>query len=136
MPKFLTEQQVEQYRSDGYLCPLDLLSAEEVAYYRGVIEAHERQHGGPLKGPLRHKTHLLFTALNDLVRHPRLLDAVEDILGPNLLCWSTSFFIKEARDPAFVSWHQDATYWGLSSPDVTTVWLAFTPASVRNGCMK
>jgi non-haem Fe2+, alpha-ketoglutarate-dependent halogenase len=105
MPKFLSEEQVEHYRRDGFLCPLDLLSREEAAYYRGVVESYERSHGGPLKGALRHKTHLLFTALNDLVRHPRLLDAVEDLLGPNLLCWSTSFFIKEAQDPAFVSWH-------------------------------
>ena len=70
------------------------------------------------------------------MRHPTILDAVEDVLGPNLLVWSTSFFIKEARDPAYVSWHQDATYWGLSAPDVLTAWVAFTDATVENGAMR
>jgi ectoine hydroxylase-related dioxygenase (phytanoyl-CoA dioxygenase family) len=61
---------------------------------------------------------------------------VEDVLGPNLLCWSSSFFIKEARDPAFVSWHQDSTYWGLSEPDVATAWVAFSESSVESGAMR
>ena len=64
------------------------------------------------RGALRHKSHLLFTRLDALVRHPTILDPVEDLLGPDILCWGSSFLSKEARDPAFVSWHQDATYWG------------------------
>ena len=74
--------------------------------------------GGPLRGDLRHKAHLLFPFLADLVRHPAILDAIEDVLGPDILCWNTNFFIKEAANPAFVSWHQDSTYWGLSAPEV------------------
>src|SRR2546421_11837526 len=70
------------------------------------VEAVESDHGGRLGGELRHKPHLLFTWLADLVRHPAILDAVEAVLGPNLLVWHASFFIKEARDEAFVSWHQ------------------------------
>src|SRR6185437_3898622 len=87
---------------------------------------------GPLKGDVRHKPHLLFPVLADLVRHPRILDAIEDGLGPDILCWSSNFFIKEATDPAFVSWHQDSTYWGLSSPDVATAWV---PLNLRPGEM-
>jgi hypothetical protein len=126
----------DAYRRDGYYFPIDAVSAEQARDLRARLEAFERRNGGPLKGELRHKPHLLFTWLNDLIRHPRILDAVEDLLGPNLLCWGTSFFIKEANDPGFVSWHQDSTYWGLSSPDVTTAWIAFTPANRQNGCMK
>ena len=63
-------------------------------------------------------------------------DNVEDLLGPNILCWNTSFFIKEPHDPGFVSWHQDATYWGLSSSDVVTAWIAMSPANKVSGCMK
>jgi ectoine hydroxylase-related dioxygenase (phytanoyl-CoA dioxygenase family) len=70
------------------------------------------------------------------VRCHSILDAVEDLHGPDLLCWTTNFFIKEAADPAFVSWHQDATYWGLSEPDVVTAWVAFTPATEANGAME
>jgi non-haem Fe2+, alpha-ketoglutarate-dependent halogenase len=57
-------------------------------------------------------------------------------LGPNLLCWSAQFFIKNAHDAAFVSWHQDATYWGLSSPEVMTAWVALSPSTVQSGCMR
>ena len=65
---------------------------------RGITSRNTSSAGGTLTGPLRHKTHLLFTWLNDLIRHPGILDPVEDIIGPNILCWGTSFFIKEARD--------------------------------------
>ena len=132
----LSSQAVGAYRRDGFYFPVDVMSAAEAREYRGKLEAFEQRNGGPLKGELRHKPHLLFTWRNDLIRHPRILDAVEDVLGPNLLCWGSSFFIKEANDAGFVSWHQDSTYWGLSSPDVTTLWLAFTPANRINGCMK
>jgi len=125
----LSSQAVETYRRDGFYFPIDVMSAAEARGHRGKLEDFERSNGGPLTGELPHKPHLLFTWLNDLIRHPRVLDAVEDVLGPNLLCWGSSFFIKEANDAGFVSWHQDSTYWGLSSPDVATVWLAFTPAS-------
>jgi non-haem Fe2+, alpha-ketoglutarate-dependent halogenase len=114
----LSSQAVDRYRRDGYHFPIDILSEDEAREYRGQLEAYETRSGGPLKGEFRHKPHLLFTWLNELVRHPRILDAVEGVLGPNLLCWNSSFFIKEANDHGFVSWHQDATYWGLSSPDV------------------
>jgi hypothetical protein len=56
----------------------------------------------------------VFTWLNDLIHHPGIVDAAEDLIGPNILCWGTSFFIKEARNPGYVSWHQDSTYWGLA----------------------
>jgi ectoine hydroxylase-related dioxygenase (phytanoyl-CoA dioxygenase family) len=135
MPKLLSEDAVANYRRDGYYFPLDVLSETEARALRTKLEAHEAASGGPIHGDRRHKPHLYLTWLNELIRQPRILDAVEDVLGPNLLCWSTSFFIKEPSDPGFVSWHQDATYWGLSSPDVMTVWVAFTPANLVNGCM-
>jgi len=136
MPKRLSSQAIESYRRDGYHFPVDILSEAETRALRAQLEAFERRQGGPLTGELRHKSHLLFTWLDALIRDPRILDAVEDVLGPNLLCWSSSFFIKEPGDPGYVSWHQDSTYWGLSAPDVMTVWIAFTPANLINGCMK
>ena len=134
--KTLSPAAVAQYRRDGFYFPHRVLSPEEAAGYRARLEAIERERGGPLGGELRHKGHLLFTWLDRLIRHPRILDAVEDILGPNLLCWSSSFFIKEARDPAFVSWHQDSTYWGLSEPDVVTAWVALSESSIESGAMR
>src|SRR5262249_24535025 len=82
------------------------------------------------------KPHLVFEWVAELVRHPAILDAVEDLLGPDLLVWSSSFFLKGARDPSYVSWHQDSTYWGLSEPDVVTAWLALSVSSVASGCMR
>ena len=136
MPKVLNTAEVEAYQTRGYHLPVDALSDDEVVTCRRQLEAYEVKTGGPIQGEMRHKSHLVFPWINDLMRHPRVLDAVEDILGPNLLVWSTSFFIKEARDPGFVSWHQDATYWGLSSPDVCTAWIALSPANKISGCMK
>ena len=132
----LSDSAVERYRRDGFYFPIPVLSPAEALECRRRLEAIEAAHGGRLAGEIRHKPHLLFTWLADLIRHPAILDAVEAILGPNLLAWSTSFFIKEARDPAYVSWHQDATYWGLSEPDVLTAWVAFTDATVENGAMR
>ena len=134
--KALSSAAVERYRRDGFYFPVPVLTPDEARECRRRLEAVEAANGGQLGGELRQKPHLLFTWLADLVRHPAILDAVEDVLGPNLLVWSTSFFIKGPRDAAFVSWHQDATYWGLSEPDVVTAWVAFTEATVDNGAMR
>lgn len=111
------------------------MSREDALRARAALEDYERRTGAPLRGNLRHKAHLLFPFLSEIVRNSRLLDAIEDLYGPHLLCWTSNFFIKEARNPAFVSWHQDATYWGLSSTDVVSAWVALTPSSMANGAM-
>ena len=136
MPKMLTADQVAQYHEQGFVSPIRVMSGDAAAEYRRRLEAFEASAGGPLGGDLRHKSHLLFTWLSELIRHDKILDAVEDLYGPDLLCWSTNFFIKEKANPAFVSWHQDSTYWGLSRPDVVSAWVAFTPANSGNGAMQ
>jgi non-heme Fe2+,alpha-ketoglutarate-dependent halogenase len=117
--KRLSEELVQQYRDTGYLAPIRVLTTAEAAQIRTKLEAFEAG-SGPLAGKLRQKSHLLFTWLNDLIRHESILDAVEDIIGPDILCWGTSFFIKEPHNPAYVSWHQDSTYWGLEPADIAT----------------
>jgi non-haem Fe2+, alpha-ketoglutarate-dependent halogenase len=136
MGKRLSAEAVAQYRRDGFYFPLPVLSSAEARIMRDKLEAHERATGGPLAGGMRHKVHLLFTWANELARHPAILDAVEDVIGPDILCWSTNFFIKEANAPSYVSWHQDATYWGLSTSDVITAWVAFADVPVESGAMK
>jgi hypothetical protein len=116
----LSLAQVDAFQRNGYHFPLRALSTEQVLAYRKRLETSESAVGGALRGSLRAKPHLLFTWANELIRLPKVIDAVEDILGPNLLAWSSSFFIKDAHDPSFVSWHQDSTYWGLSHPDVVS----------------
>ena len=136
MPKLLSQQAVDAFWRDGFHFPVRVLSTEEARRYRDALEAHERATGAPIHSNMRHKVHLLFTWAQELIRHPKILDAVEDLIGPNILCWTTNFFIKEARNPAFVSWHQDATYWGLDPDDVVTAWVAFSDAPVESGAMK
>jgi non-heme Fe2+,alpha-ketoglutarate-dependent halogenase len=136
MLKTLTPAQVEAYRRDGFLFPVRAMAPEDAGLLRGALEAHERHAGVPLQGKWRVKTHLLFTWADRIVHHPAILDAVEDLIGPNILCWTTNFFIKEPRSPGFVSWHQDAAYWGLEPDDVVTAWVALSPSNLESGCMK
>ena len=136
MPKILTSSQIDTFWNDGCVFPVRVMSEAAAIGIRDRLEAFEKESGGPLKGALRHKSHLLFTWLADLVRNERIVDAVEDLYGPNLFCWTTNFFIKEANSPGFVSWHQDAFYWGLSKDDVMTAWVALSPANLESGCMK
>ena len=132
----LTTDQRGQYEREGYVYPVPVLSAAEVADLRARLEAVERAQGGKLQPQQRSKSHLLFKWLDDLIRDPRILDPIEELIGPNILCWNTLFWIKEAGSESFVSWHQDTRYWGLSSDKVVTAWLALSPASVEAGCMR
>ncbi|MFI4998591.1 MAG: phytanoyl-CoA dioxygenase family protein [Reyranellales bacterium] len=136
MGKRLGNEAVAQYKRDGFYFPVRAILAEQARGYREKLEAYERTTGGPIAGNMRHKVHLLFTWAHELAHHPAILDAVEDVIGPDILCWSTNFFIKEAHSPSYVSWHQDATYWGLSTDDVITAWVAFADAPVESGAMK
>jgi hypothetical protein len=131
----LNEAQIRQYHEQGYLFPIRALSAEAAMQYRRKLEAFEAQ-GGAVKEGLRHKPHLLFTFLDELVRHPGVLDAVEGVIGPNILCWASSFFTKEPRTENFISWHQDLTYWGLEPAEIVTAWVALSPSTVASGAMR
>jgi non-haem Fe2+, alpha-ketoglutarate-dependent halogenase len=132
----LANNQLGGYQEQGFLFPLPVLSGEETNTLRSRLEALEAQHGGRLPALVNRKPHLLLTWLNLLIRHPRILDPVADILGPDILCWGSGFFIKNPLDPGRVTWHQDSTYWGLSQPDIVTAWVAFTPSTRENGCMR
>ncbi|MFP6773475.1 MAG: phytanoyl-CoA dioxygenase family protein [Alphaproteobacteria bacterium] len=132
----LSQRQVEQFKRDGYVFPIDILDADEVADLRRRLEAREALQGGKIEPGQRAKSHLLFKWLDDLIRDPRILDPVEQLIGPNILCWNTIFWIKDVGSKSFVSWHQDNRYWGLSSPEVVTAWLALSPASLESGCMR
>lgn len=136
MPKTLSADAVAAYERDGFYFPIPVLTEAEVANYRSQLESFERQQGGPLRGPMMFKTHLLFQWVDELIRHPRVLDAVEDILGPNLLAWNTHFFIKDPGDERYVGWHQDVTYWNLEPDEAMTAWIALSPSTPESGAMR
>ncbi|MEC8777287.1 MAG: phytanoyl-CoA dioxygenase family protein [Pseudomonadota bacterium] len=136
MTAVLTPEQIEQINTEGYFTPVRIMDAAEAGTLRAKLEATEAARGGKLAPTERSKAHMLFKWLDDLIRDPRVLDPIEQLIGPNILCWNTLFWIKEAQSPSFVSWHQDTKYWGLSSEKVITAWLALSPASLDAGCMR
>jgi len=136
MPKLLGPEAIAQYRRDGYYAPLEVMSEAEARAARAELEAFEARNGGALKGAYRFKTHLLFKWLADLARSAKVLDAVEDLVGPDILLWTTNWFIKEANSGQYVSWHQDSNYWGLDTRKLVSVWVALSPATVESGCMR
>ena len=136
MTTSLSDAARQHYRDQGYYFPLRALSTAQAGENLAKLEAFEASQGGRIAGRMRQKLHLLLTWMDDLVRNEAILDAVEGVLGPDILCWQTSFFIKKAQDPGFVTWHQDSTYWGLSEPDVCTAWVALSPATLESGAMR
>ena len=136
MTKVLTEEQVAAYGRDGCVFPIRIMSTEEAAGIRAKFDALERQIGGEAQSRFKIKAHLPFPWMNALIRNPVMLDAVEDLIGPNILCWGSSFFTKKAHDPRFVSWHQDSTYYGLRPAETVTTWVAFSDSTVEAGCMR
>lgn len=137
-PNFLSPQQVEAYGRDGYLYPLTAMPREQASAYLAKLEALEQQYGARASQILRAKSHLVLTWVNELIRLEPVLDAVQSLIGPDIYCWSTSFFIKQPNDPGFVAWHQDGPYSGTpeGAGDIVTAWIALTRSNVENGCLK
>jgi len=132
----LTAAETAAYHARGYHFPIRAFPAAAADASLAALRATEARLGAPLAGRMNQKPHLVLPWAHGIVTHPAVLDAVESVLGPDILCWGSQFFMKGAGDAAYVSWHQDGTYWGLSSPDVTTAWIAFTPSVPDSGCMR
>ena len=135
MSKLLSDTAIAQYREDGYYFPVRMIDAAQAAAYRAQLETFEASRGESVSGPLRNKCHLLFKWVDDVMREETMLDVVEDLIGPDILCWNTLFWVKEPHSESFVSWHQDLNYWGLDTDELITVWLAISPATLESGCM-
>jgi len=125
----------EAYLRDGFVAPIRVLSDTEARVLRTEVEALAARPVVDRKTDFR-QSHLIYGWADRLVRHPSILDAVEDVLGPNILVWRTNFFVKPPSSPQFVSWHQDATYWDLEPAVATTAWLALSDCSPQNGCVR
>ncbi len=135
MPIVLTEQQIAFYRKNGYLVPFDGVEASEAAAMCDDLDAFEREEG-MLASEIIVKGHLCFRRSYEFSRHPKILDVVEDLIGPNIYALSSRFWMKPGRDGSFVSWHQDSAYFGLEPNELVTVWLALTASTPGNGCVR
>lgn len=127
---------LERYAADGYLAPIPVMVAESAAALHADLERLLATQPERAEAALGTNCHLLFPALYDLALAPAVLDAIEPILGPDILLWSAGIFAKPAASGKYVSWHQDSTYWGLEPPDIVTAWIALTPSTVESGCMR
>ncbi|MCG8358968.1 MAG: phytanoyl-CoA dioxygenase family protein, partial [Kiloniellales bacterium] len=119
------------FARQGYVSPVTAMPAAEAATYRSILETIVRDHAAHpyLKAAVYSAPHLLFPFVDEIMRRPSILEPVAEVLGPDLLVWSTTLFIKEAESPDHVTWHQDLTYWGLDSTQEVTAWLALSPAT-------
>ncbi|NBQ83916.1 MAG: phytanoyl-CoA dioxygenase family protein [Alphaproteobacteria bacterium] len=125
--------------ADGFLFPVTVFSPEQAQGYRAELESLERRLSGIKTGNKNQLNypHLLFRFANAICRDEKLLDVVESILGPDILVWGSTFFIKEPKTDTYVSWHQDMKYWGLSDTDgQVSAWIALNNVSQANGCMQ
>jgi non-haem Fe2+, alpha-ketoglutarate-dependent halogenase len=135
MPKVLTDANIVCYRANGYLYPIDALSPAEVARYREGLLRTEAHLGGSVMDvdrKYRGNLHLLCGWADSLIRHQTIVDVIEDLLGPDILLYTSRFFIKEPHSEEVAAWHQDSTYFGMRPYDHVTAWVALsdvTPAS-------
>ena len=136
MPKHLTEDQVEQFKRDGFIHPMDGLTPAEAQECIECLEDYESRTGQTARDSLTLKSHLPFGLFSRVIRNERVLDAVEDLIGPNILCWGSSFFVKEPHSETFVSWHADTYYYGIEPQETVTAWIAFSPSNLESGCMR
>ena len=137
----LTQEQSDRYWQDGFLFPLSVFSEDEAAEFRAELEQIEKdwleaELPLPLNTYKRVNAHLVIPLAARIAQDKRILDAVEGVLGPDIMIWSAEFFIKEPRTQHTVGMHQDLTYWGMGeTPDQVTAWIALSPATVQSGCM-
>lgn len=130
----LTERQLADYEELGFLHSIPILSEAEVSHYRAKVEKTCQALGGRvtrLDG-----AHLFFPWAWELITHPRLLDCLEQLLGPNILLKSTRLFYKYGKSASYVGWHQDGITERLEDGRAPAIWLGLTAATVENGCLR
>jgi hypothetical protein len=133
----LAQAQIEAFQRDGFLAPVDALTPTEARGLRAELEEFERTlPPGPIGARDRRKLHVRLPWARALVEDPRILDIMEPLLGPDILVFTSTFFIKEAQTDAITAWHQDATYFGLEPYEHVTAWVALSEASAEAGCME
>ena len=132
----LTTQELNHYKNKGYISPVDALTSIEAKEIRDEIEKIEKNWPKALKGINRNYVHLISPVFNKVCLNKNILDAVESIIGKNILICGTTLFIKNPKEKGFVSFHQDAKYIGLEPHNWVTVWVAITHANEKNGCMR
>ena len=134
MPKVLSQEAVDRFHEEGYFGPVPVLDEDEVAYFRERLENFERGHPDDL-AKLKTKSHLLCPWVVEIARHPRILDVYEDLIGPDILCYSMAFRNKPADGKMVAGWHQDTLYLPIE-PILVIGALALSECGPEQGCLK
>jgi non-heme Fe2+,alpha-ketoglutarate-dependent halogenase len=133
MPRVLTEAQVQAFEDQGYLSPVRAMSAARATEYRRRFEALEARLPGEMK-KMKTKSHLLCPWVLDIAEDPRMLDIFEDLIGPDIRCWSMAWRVKKADRQTMAGWHQDSAY-GSPIPVVLGA-LALSACGAEQGCLR
>ncbi|RYV01082.1 phytanoyl-CoA dioxygenase [Shewanella sp. OPT22] len=136
MKRSLTNDQISNYKNDGFVFPIKIFSEAKASDLKEKLQAIEQQQKKPYSKAQSNKSYLLYDWADELVNHPAILDAIESLIGKDIICLMTNLFIKEPGSKSFVSMHQDAAYWGVKADDVVTAWVALSPATRTSGVMK
>ena len=133
---FLSSNQLKQYEDEGFVSPINIFSNMKAKEIRDEIELIEKKMPNELIKSGRYNAHLISPLLDEVTHNQDVLDAVESIIGNNILVCGTTLFIKNPGEGGFVSYHQDAKYIGLEPHNWVTAWVALTDSYEENGCMK
>ena len=132
----LSADQINQYNEKGYVAPIDALNKDEANEIKKEIEFIEKKWPNELDGLGRNYVHLISPIFDRVAHNSKVLDAVESIIGKDILVCGTTLFIKNPDEKGFVSFHQDAKYIGLEPNNWVTAWIAVTDSNEENGCMR
>jgi non-haem Fe2+, alpha-ketoglutarate-dependent halogenase len=137
LPKRLSVAQIQHFNGQGYVAPIDIFSGSEIQAIRVYFDellGRVQAAGGDSYSIS--SAHLKYGPVYDILTDSRIVTAVADLLGHDVIAWGSHFFCKMPRDGKAVAWHQDASYWPLSPSKAVTVWLAVDDADRENACMK
>lgn len=127
----------EIYRRDGVVWPIKLFEPGEAEGLAAKYQNFQAQARAARGREVYIKPHLVSTWIDGIAHHPFVLDVVEVAIGPDILLWSSDFFVKTARTGKYVCWHQDTPYRELAPVDnIVNIWLALTPSTPESGCMR
>ena len=132
----LSSNQLKQYEDEGFVSPINIFSKEKAKEIRNEIELIENKMPGELEKSGRYNAHLISPLLDEITHNSKILDAVQSLIGENILVCGTTLFIKNPNEQGFVSYHQDAKYIGLEPYNWVTAWVAITDSNEKNGCMR
>jgi ectoine hydroxylase-related dioxygenase (phytanoyl-CoA dioxygenase family) len=149
----LTHEQKEFWAENGYLVVEDVLSQEEVerlrqavteleAHAEGLTESSDRfklkvfGDGGGTRVQSIAEPHEAGGEWMALARHPRILDVVEDLLGPNIQLYYSMLMMKPPREGFEAPWHQDFAFFVHDRADLLACMVAIDDATIENGCLR